>query len=111
MAKRMGSCLNGQSCFSHVFFNDPLNRTGSQAHFLTIWTRFQIRLIGASHSDKNWIKLIMPPFKIPVKPQFCAVGKKNHPCSAAFADNPEFSSFQINLVPVKPAKLGNPKSG
>src|SRR3989344_9636214 len=111
MAKRMGSCLNGQSCFSHVFFDDSLNRSGSQAHFLTIWTRFQIRLITASHSDKNWIKRIVPLLKIPVKPQFCAVGKKYNPCPAAFADNPKFTSLKINLVAVKPAKLGNPKPG
>src|SRR3990167_10563401 len=111
MAKRMGSCLNGQSRFAHVFFDNPLNRTGSQAHFLSTWTRFQIRLITASHSGKNWIERIVPLLKIPRKPQFGPIRKKNHPCPAAFAENPEFSSFRINLVPVKFTKLGNPKTG
>src|SRR3990167_8142735 len=111
MAKRMGSCFNGQSCFAHVFFNNSLNRAGSQAHFFSVWTCFQIRLLATSHSDKHRVKRIVPLFKIPAKPQFCTVGKKNHPGPTAFTDNPKFSSFQINLVAVKLTKLGNPKPG
>src|SRR5438128_12579602 len=107
MAQRVRRCLDSEAGDSNVLSHQPLDRAGRHPHARAAGRQVRLSL----HADKEWFPAVLPRVQVPSQPAGGGIAQKYDAWLSPFADHPELSGPQVDVITVEASQLREPQSG